>query len=144
MSTDLRVMAVDYLDLRRGLGYKLADHHWLIAQFLDDVAERGSTVITTSDALAFAAAPATTTRRWHATWLEVIRGFCAFVHACDPAAAEIIPPKMIRAQRSRRIPYLYSEEQVCQLMAQAQTLHPAMFGATIARVLPPDPGHLRL
>jgi integrase len=135
MSTDLRVMATDYLCLRRGLGYKLADHHWLLAQFLDHMAQRGSTVITASDALAFAAAPTTTTRRWHATRLEVIRGFCAYVHACDPAAAEIIPPKLIRARTCRRIPYLYTQEQVCQLMTQAETLHPAMFGATIATMI---------
>jgi integrase len=135
MSTDLRVVAADYLRLRRGLGYRLADHHWLIAQFLDHVAQRGGTVITVGDALAFAAAPAASTHRWHATRLEVIRGFCAFVHACDPAAAEVIPPGLIRARISRRIPYLYSEEQICQLMAQAETLYPAMFGATIATMI---------
>ena len=50
MSTDLRVKAADYLRLRRGLGYRLGDHHWLIAQFLDRIAEHGSTVITVGDA----------------------------------------------------------------------------------------------
>jgi integrase len=132
VNTDLRKAAADYLRLRRSFGYKLADHDWLIAQFLDHIAETGSTTITVGDALAFAQIPATTSRRWHATRLDVIRGFSAFVHASDPDAAQLIPPGLIYARVSRRIPYLYSEEQIRALMSRAEVLRPAMFGATMS------------
>lgn len=132
MNTDLRQAAADYLRLRRSFGYKLADHDWLIAGFLDHLAEIGSTTITIGDALAFAQVPAVTSRRWHATRLDVIRGFSAFVHASDPDAAELIPPGLIYARVSRRIPYLYSEEQIRALMSWAEVLRPAIFGATMS------------
>jgi integrase len=135
MSTDLRKAAADYLRLRRSVGYKLADHDWLIGHFLDRMAECDNLTITLGEALAFAQTPATTSRRWHARRLDVIRGFAAFVRAADPDAAELIPPGLIRARVSRRIPYLYSEEQIHALMSRAETLRPAMFGATMRTMI---------
>jgi integrase len=132
VNVDLRMAAADYLRLRRCFGYRLADHDWLIAQFLDLVAERGRTTITVDDAIAFAQAPAATSRRWHAARLAVIRGLAAYVHATDPAAAELIPPELIYARRGcRRIPYLYSQEQITALMSQAETLRPRILAATM-------------
>jgi integrase len=132
MSADLRAAAADYLRMRRSFGYQLADHDWLIAQFLDLVAERGRSMITADDALTFAQAPPATSRRWHAARLAVIRGLAAYVHAADPAAAELIPPELIYVRRvCRRIPYLYSPEQIAMLMAQAETLRPRILAATM-------------
>jgi integrase len=136
MSTDLHQAASDYLRLRRSLGFRLADHDWLIAQFLDLIAERGSARITVEDALAFAQAPVGVNRRWHASRLAVIRGLAAYVHAADPSAAQLIPPDLIRASRvCRRVPYLYTPEQVAALMSQANTLRPPMLAATMSTLV---------
>jgi integrase/recombinase XerD len=132
VSTDLRQAAADYLRLRRSLGYRLIDHDWLIEQFLDHLKARGNTRITVADALTFAQAPATTSRRWHAQRLAVIRGLAVHVRATDPRAAEVIPPDLIHGRLSRRIPYLYSPEQVRALMTGARTLRPPILAASVS------------
>jgi integrase len=136
MSLDLRQGAADYLRLRRSLGFRLADYDWLIAQFLDHVETHGRTRITVEDALAFAQTPATSSRRWHAARLAVIRDLAAYLHAVDPSAAELIPSKLIHASGvCRRVPYLYTPEQITALMAQARTLRSATLAASISTLI---------
>lgn len=135
MTIDLRQAAKDYLVERRTRGYQLVDYDWLIKNFLDGLETRGVTVITLCDALAFAQEPANTDLRWHAQRLDVIRNVAAYVHSLDPAAAELIPPKLIRAKVTRRIPYLYSSDQVIQLMELTATLRPPHVAATMRTLI---------
>ncbi len=122
MSIDLREAAADHLSNRRARGYRLADHDWLISSFLDGLAARGVTTITAADAMAFALQRPGTQRCWAAARLRVIRGLAAHVHAIEPAAAELIPAGLIPAKASRKMPYLYSVEQIELLMQRAATL----------------------
>ncbi|WP_125617094.1 tyrosine-type recombinase/integrase [Specibacter cremeus] len=131
MSVDLAGAAADFLRSRRARGYRLADHDWLIANFLEFLAGHGANTITVPDALAFAQAPAGTTRHWQATRLNVIREFAAHVHALDPGAAELVPAGLIAAKTTRRIPYLYSQEQIMELMAAAAILPQPMLAASM-------------
>lgn len=131
MSIDLRAAAVDYLAARRARGYRLADQDWLIRSFLDDLERRGVTVLTVADAVAFARCRPQSGQRWHAQRLHVIAGLAGYVHALDPAAAELIPPGLIRAHVTRRHPYLYSDDQVQALLAAAGTLSPPPLAATM-------------
>jgi len=130
MSADLRSAADDYLAGRRARGYQLADHDYLINSFLDDLENRGITKVTVADALAFARRPETGDR-WHAARLRVLRGLAGYIHALDPAAAELIPTGLIRAQITRRRPYLYSRAQIGMLMDRSSKLSPSMLGATM-------------
>ena len=57
----LRDHLVDYLAVRRALGYRLDRQEKLIGQFLDDLDARGLEQITTEHALAWATPP----RRTH-------------------------------------------------------------------------------
>ncbi len=131
MSVDLRVAASDYLVDRRARGYVLADEDWLLASFLDGLAARGQTRITVAAALAFATERQGATRGWQARKLRAVRGLAAHVHALDPAAAELVPAGLIPSKTPRRIPYLYSEEQIVALMDRALTLSPRMLGASM-------------
>lgn len=108
MTLDLHAAAADYLAARRARGYRLADHDWLLRSFLDDLERRGVTTITVADAVAFARWRPETNQRWHAQRLHVIGGLARYVHALDPAAAELVPAGLIRARVTRRHPYLYS------------------------------------
>lgn len=135
MSVDLRQAASDYLDERRARGYQLADYDSLINKFFDGLETRGVTTITLCDALAFAQEPANASRHWHAWRLGVIRRVAAYVHSLDPAAAELIPPKLIRSQATRRIPYLYSSDQVTQLMRLTATLRSPHVAATMRTLI---------
>lgn len=134
MSVDLRQAAACYLDERRARGYRLADHDWLIAAFLDGLDARGVSTITVDDAVAFALRPGTG-QRWQATRLRAIRGLAAYVHALDPAAAQLLPAGLIPAKATRRIPYLYTAEQIAQLMSAAATLSPPLIAASMRMLI---------
>ena len=135
MSVDLHAAASDHLRDRRARGYVLADGDWLIASFLDGLAVRGQARITVAAALAFATEHPHATPGWQARKLRAVRGLAAHVHAIDPAAAELIPPGLIGSKTPRRIPYLYSEEQIVALMDRALTLTPAMLGASMRTLI---------
>jgi integrase/recombinase XerD len=135
MTLDLRAAAGDYLAARRARGYRLADHDWLIRSFLDDLARRGGTTITVADAVAFARWRPETGQRWHAQRLHVIAGLAGYVHALDPAAAELVPAGLIRTRVIRRHPYLYSDEQIEALLAAAGALSPPALAATMSTLI---------
>lgn len=131
MSVELRQAAVDYLRDRRARGYVLADEDRLLAAFLDGLSARSEATITVAASVAFATERPDTTRGWQARRLRAIRGLAAHVHGLDPAAAELIPAGLIPSGTPRRIPYLYSAEQIAELMSRALSLTPAMLGASM-------------
>ncbi|MHB1444204.1 MAG: tyrosine-type recombinase/integrase [Acidimicrobiales bacterium] len=135
MSVDLAVAGAEWLNERRARGYRLANHDWLVAAFLDHLAVRGVTRITVAEALAFAQERPGTARCWQAARLRVVRGLAAHVHALDPAAAELLPPGLIHARVTRRTPYLYSAGQINALMAGAEALAPPLLGASVATMI---------
>ncbi len=118
MSAGLRAAARDYLSERRARGYRLDDHEWLLGAFLDGLEACGATRITVAGALAFATARPETSRCWQAK-----------------AAAEPIPAGLINARTARRVPYLYSEEQIAQLMSAAAMLPATMLAASMQALI---------
>jgi integrase len=135
MSAGLRAAALDYLSERRARGYRLDDHEWLLGAFLDGLDARGVTRITVAGALAFATARPKTHRSWQAKRLAVVRQFAWYVHGIDPAAAEPIPAGLIDARTARRVPYLYSGEQIAQLMSAAAALPAEMLAASMQTLI---------
>jgi integrase len=135
MSAGLRAAARDYLSERRARGYRLDDHEWLLGAFLDGLEARGATRITVAGALAFATARPETSRCWQAKRLAVVREFAWYVHGTDPAAAEPIPAGLINARTARRVPYLYSEEQIARLMSAAALLPARMLAASMQTLI---------
>jgi site-specific recombinase XerC len=135
VNVDLRAAGSDYLRDRHARGYRLTRHRWLIASFLDSLECQGATTITIADALAFAHARPGTQQGWHAARLRVIRGFASYVHALDPAAAELIPAGLIAARVTRRIPYLYSQSQIAELMSRCGTLSPPLLAASMRTLI---------
>ena len=135
MSAGLRAAARDYLSERRARGYQLADHEWLLGAFLDGLEARGVTRITVAEALAFATARPGTQRSWQAKRLAVVRQFAWYLHGIDPAAAEPVPAGLIDARTARRVPYLYSEEQIARLMSAAALLPATMLAASMQTLI---------
>jgi len=112
MSADLRVAAGEYLEQRRARGYKLRDEGALLTAFVDTLHAAGAERITVADAVAFARRGPEVSRATHAWRLGVIRAFASWLRAVDPAAAEDIPPGLIRGGYQRVNPFLYSPAQV--------------------------------
>ncbi len=135
MTVDLRSAAADYLTERRARGYRLADHDWLLAAFLDGLDASGAVEIGVADALAFAQARPDTDRRWQATRLHAVRGLAKYVHTLDSSAAELIPTGLIPAKVTRRIPYLYSADQTATLMSRTKALYPPLLAASIRTLI---------
>lgn len=122
MSADLKAAAGEYLEQRRARGYKLRDQGVLLMGFVEALHARGVEQVTIADALAFAQRGPQVIHATQAAGLGVIRAFAAWLRAADPAAAEEIPPGLIRGSHQRIQPYLYTPTQVGQLMAAAHQL----------------------
>ena len=73
----------DYLTMRRALGFKLADHGWLLH----------GVGVAVGDRLAG-------TQTWCAARLSVVRGFARYLHTVDPATE--VPPAGLLTYRRRR------------------------------------------
>jgi len=132
--TGLREALAGYLDLRRGLGFKLARDEKLLEQFLTWLEQRGTTAVTVADALAWATLPAGASPGWLAFRMSVVRGFAAYLHTLDPAA-EVPPAGLLPGGSHRAVPYLYSAADILALMAQAQRLRTPLRTATIQTLI---------
>ena len=98
--TEIGSAIVDYLAVRRALGYKLADHGWLLTDFASFLEVRGASSITTELALAWATEPDDALASWWAARLRVVRRFARHLAAFDPATQ--IPPVVLLPCRNRR------------------------------------------
>lgn len=115
-------MAVDeYIALRRSLGFKLRDMAPDLRDFAAFLEQHGASVITSALALAWAMQPMDHQPSDWAQRLGFVRVFARHWSATDPRteipAAGLLP---FRPQRAR--PYLYTDEEICQLLAATKTL----------------------
>jgi integrase len=125
----------DYLRLRRLLGATLNSHGLLISQFLAWLDETGGESLTVDAAVRWAVLPVDAAARWRAFRLSVIRGFAGYVHAQDPALAQIIPMGLVPSKVVHAIPYIYAPDQTLALMTAALTLSPPLRGLTLQAVI---------
>lgn len=110
----------DYLELRRGLGYKMRHAALLLPRFVKFMDERQAIHITTQLALQWAQAPSVK-RAESAQRLCVVRGFARYRSASD-ILTEIPQRDLLPYRCSRAKPYLYSEEEVQCLLDAALRL----------------------
>jgi integrase len=107
-----------YIDLRRGLGTELRDPAARLRHFVEFLEQEGATTITTELALRWATAPTHTTPAAWAQRLGDVRRFAAWMSATDPRVE--IPPRGLLPERyRRRPPYIYSDEEILQIVREA-------------------------
>ena len=134
MTGPLRDPLVDYLALRRALGYRLERPEKLLNQYLSGLEATGQDMVTVQNALAWAQLPANGASNWWGYRLSTVRGFATYLHALDPVhevpSAELLP------QRSQRAtPYLYTHADVVGLMSAAGSLSTPLRRATLATLI---------
>ncbi len=110
----------DYLALRRSLGHELADAARLLPRFVEHMEATGVEFITVEAALAWSAqpdaGPGSTVRGRR---MSAVRGFARFMTGVDPRTE--VPPAGLVPLRSRwRPPFIYRDEDVAALMAEAR------------------------
>jgi integrase/recombinase XerD len=125
----LREALLQYLALRRALGFKLKTTGRLLGQFVDHIDAQGATTLTVTDALAWATLPVGASSTWHAIRLSMVRGFAAYLHGLDPTVA-VPPADLLRHGYDRITPYLYSEADIRALLTAAGALRPAFRAVT--------------
>ena len=94
----LRDSLADYLNLRRALGFQLANAGRLLEQFVGYLEQHGIHTVTTEHAVRWATLPADASRHWLAIRVSVVRGFTVYLHSID-SSAEVVPAGLIRPGR---------------------------------------------
>lgn len=111
---------VEYLAVRRALGFKLERPEAYLREFVRYLDERGEQQITIKQAVAWAVLPSGSDSL-HYTRLAAVRLFAGYLHAVDPSI-EVPGVELLRNGPSRRRPFLYTDEEILALMEAAETL----------------------
>lgn len=121
----------DYLRLRRALGFKLEEHARLLRKFAMHLEAVAAEVITIEVALTWAVEPIVPAGSVvPAMRLLVVRGFARYLAGIDPRT-EIPPTGLIRLHRHRRVPYIYTDQEILALMQRArQAIRQRLVAAT--------------
>ena len=118
-----------YVALRRALGFKASSEGRVLDGFVRSMDSTGQVTVTVNAALAWAAEASTVAAT--ASRLTVVRGFARYLAGFDPAT-EIPPTWLVRANKTRPAPHIYSPAEITALMAAADTLAPDMWAATMS------------
>ena len=125
----------DYLRLRRMLGYDLVETGRLLHRFAAELDTAGITHITTQIAARWALAPKISApSSVPATRYRAVRGFARYMAGIDPET-EIPPAGLIRRPRSRRPPFIYTDEELLALLEQARSSIPQPLRAATMHTL---------
>lgn len=128
MST-LRQALADYLTMRRALGYKMDKTERLLSQFAAFAEERGETHIRTETALTWADLPSGADVIWTSRRLAEVRLFARHLQTLDPRT-EVPPRDLLPAQVRRATPYLYTLQEIADLMRATTILRGSHVQAT--------------
>jgi integrase/recombinase XerD len=111
----LRDGIVDYLALRRSLGFKLKKDERLLMDFAEFMERRGATWMTSRLALAWAQQPESTDPNYLAGRLRAIRSFARYRIVTDPRT-EIPPTDLLPQQRSTFRPHIFSQDEIASVL----------------------------
>jgi integrase len=117
-------LAGDYLASRRALGYSLevqGKELLLFARYCDQIGHQGP--ITADIAIQWARLPQKADPIYWASRLDVVRRFARY-RALFESETQIPPPGVLGPTKRRPTPYIYSAEQIDQLLTAAAKLTP--------------------
>ncbi len=120
----------EYLELRRGLGFKMHEAAMLLPRFIQFLDERQVGHITIRLALEWAQAPSVQPAEW-ARRMCFVRGFARYRSATD-SLTEVPPIGLLPYRSNRARPYLYTDEELRRLLDAALKL-PTVWPSTPLR-----------
>ena len=116
----LREALQEYVDLRRGLGYKMHDEGLLLPRFVSFMEDHDAEHISVRLALEWAQCPSVQPAEW-ARRLCFVRGFARHRSATD-SRTEIPPLGLLPHRSTRARPHLYTEDEIKRLLDAALEL----------------------
>ena len=120
----LRKAVENYLTMRRALGFKLRDMGYNLQHFVSFMEQQGASIITTELALRWAQQPQGVQPAQWAARLSFVRSFARYWSATDPRT-EIPPPGLLPYRPKRAAPYIYSNDEIQQILKAARDLPPS-------------------
>lgn len=111
----------EYVGMRQSLGFKLLQVEAWLKDFANFMDTHGKTWVTSELALKWAIQPIGGQPGHWAKRLTAVRGFARYRSATD-ARTEIPEPRLLANRQKRAKPYLYSENEISNLLAAASTL----------------------
>jgi len=117
----LREAVEDYLTMRRSLGFKLRDMGYSLHHFVSFMEQEGASIVTTELTLRWAQQPQDVQPGHWATRLSFVRSFARFWSATDPRT-EIPPTGLLPYRTKRATPYIYSDDEIQQILKTAWNL----------------------
>lgn len=117
----LRKAVEDYLTMRRSLGFKLCNMARNLRHFVFFMDQQGTSIITTKLALRWAKQPQDVQPAHWAARLSFVRSFARYWSATEPRT-EIPPEGLLPYRYKRTFPYIYSSDEIQQLLEATRTL----------------------
>ncbi|MBV8868678.1 MAG: tyrosine-type recombinase/integrase [Acetobacteraceae bacterium] len=119
----------DYLRLRRALGFKLKEDERTLGQLVGYLEAASAETVISELAIRWARLPVGVHPNQWAKRLRIAREFAAYLQTVDPTA-EVPPPDVFPVRRQRATPYLFSQDDICRLLAEARRLRNPMRAAS--------------
>lgn len=117
----LRNALAEYVAIRRALGAQLYEPAMTLGHFVDFLEREGVEFITSALALRWAREPSGVQPSTWARRLGMVRRFAVWQSAFDPRT-EVPPKGLIKARHRRKTPYIFTDQQIEQLMTEAARL----------------------
>jgi integrase/recombinase XerD len=114
----LRQALKEYLNLRRGLGFKLREAGKGLLDFVTFMEQHRASYISQALALAWAQQPTNVQPAHWAQRLSFVRGFARYRSATDQRT-QVPPQGLLPFQPKRARPYLYSDDEIRSLLGAA-------------------------
>lgn len=114
----LRQAVQEYLSMRRNLGFKLSEAGKGLLDFVKYMEHHRASYITLALALAWAQQPSDVQPAHLAQRMSFVRGFARYRSATDPRT-QIPPPGLFPFRPKRARPYLYSDDEIKNLLRAA-------------------------
>lgn len=113
--TTLEEHLVEYLSMRRALGYDLSTLEHRVGQFLSWLTANGKETFTTADAVTWARLPADADPRWWGMRLGPVRTFATYL-AANGVDVQVPPAGILPAGPRRAAPFIYTQDDLDALL----------------------------
>lgn len=124
--TPLTVRLKDYLVVRRSFGYDLSTSERVLRRFAEFAATEGADHVTIDLFLRWKEHFGCANNNTWSARLGIIRAFACWLQAIDPRT-EVPPPGLVNRKLRRTRPYIYSAEQIAEIVKSAARL-PSAYG----------------